>query len=190
MKTVECEITGVAAMLQHRFAAEEHGVNKSRGKKKTYVPEEEAEKALYRSPDGTIYQPSEHILSSLIKAAVNFTYEGKKSFKDCVKAGVIVEPDAISLLDAKGETRTTWDEIDARGVLVQRARVIRWRPKFNQWKLRFKLTIINDDQINTATLKDILEMGGRTGLGDYRPRFGRYTITKWQELSNGTKLSS
>ena len=62
MKKIECEIVGIAPLLHNRFATEEHGANKSRAKKKVYVPEEEAEKLLFRAKDGTVYHPSEHIL--------------------------------------------------------------------------------------------------------------------------------
>ena len=86
MDCVEVEIEGITSMLHHRFPIEDYGINKSKAKKKVYVPEEEAEKAVYRAKDGTLYQPSEHILGALIKAATNFIFEGKKSFKDVIKA--------------------------------------------------------------------------------------------------------
>lgn len=190
MKNIECEITGTTAMLQHRFPTEDYGANKSKAKKKTYIPEEEAEKALYRSPDGTIHQPSEHILGSLIKAAVNFNYEGKKTFRDVIKAGIVVEPDAIPLLDNDGNIKKMWDEIDARPVVIGRARVICWRPKFNKWKLQFKIQILNDDQLSPETLKEILDYAGRVGIGDYRPRFGRFQVTKWTILNGEAKSAS
>lgn len=163
----------------------EHGANKSRGKKQVYNPEEEAEKAIYRSENGKIYHPSEHILGALIKGGVAFKFEGKKTYKDCMKAGVVVEPECIPLLDKDGKQFKTWDEIDARNVVIQRARVIRWRPRFNDWKMAFTISIIDEDNIPVSTLKDILERAGTIGIGDYRPRFGRFQVTKFQEADNG-----
>ncbi len=58
-KEINVEITGVAPMLQHRFATEEHGENKSKAKIKVYDPKIEAEKCLYKNKDGIIFQPSE-----------------------------------------------------------------------------------------------------------------------------------
>jgi len=181
MKRINVELTSTSAMLHHRFATEEHGENSSKIKKKVYVPVEEAEKASYKNPDGTLFQPSEHILGVLIRSGVGFKYEGKKTYKEIIKAGIVVEPDNIPLLDNEGNVRTTWDEIDARPVVVQRARVVRWRPKFNEWKLRLQLIIINEDLISVAALKDIMEASGMLGIGDYRPRFGRFQVTQWQE---------
>ena len=190
MKNVEVEITGIAAMLHNRFDAGLHGENKSKSKQKVYVAVDEAEKLAYRNEDGFLYQPSEHILGALIKAAANFTFEGKKSFKDVIKAGVIVEPERMPLLDDGGKQRKTWDEIDARGVVVQRARVVRWRPRFNKWKIQFGLQIINDDQLSPETLKEILDYAGRIGIGDYRPRFGRFQVTLWKVINGEIKNGS
>jgi hypothetical protein len=180
MKKIECEITGVAGLLQHRF--QETGANSTKAKKKVYDPEEEADKASYRNQEGEFYIPSEHILGALIKAGVQFKYEGKKTYKEIVKAGVIVCPDCVPLLDKEGKVFTEWDEIDQRAVVVQRSRITRWRPKFNEWKLKFTLEIINDDEVAPSTLKEILEYAGRIGVGDYRPRFGRFQVTEWKVL--------
>ena len=77
----------------------------------------------------------------------------------------------------------TWDEIDARPVVVQRARVICWRPKFNKWKLHFNMTVLNDDQLSLGTLREIIDYAGKNGIGDYRPRFGRFVVVNWKKIS-------
>ena len=182
MKKINVELKGVCPLLHHRFATEDFGANVSKQKKKVYIPEEEAEKYTYRGKDGKLYQPSEHILGVLIKAGVKFKYEGKKTFKDALKAGIIVEPENIPLLNDKEEQFDKWDEIDTRNVVVQRARIIRWRPKFNEWKLKFSLTILNDDEVAPNDLKYILEYSGRLGIGVYRPRFGRFQVVSFQEV--------
>ena len=66
-------------LLQHRFATEEHGENKSKAKIKVYDPKEEAEKCLYKNAKGEIYEPAEHIFQAMVKAAVDFKFEKKKS---------------------------------------------------------------------------------------------------------------
>jgi hypothetical protein len=178
MKKVNVEIKGVAPLLQHRFPIEEHGENVSKQKNKVYNPKEEAEKSMYKNGKG-VYQPSEHIFGALVKAGVYFKYEGKKTYKDIIKAGIIIEPNEIPLLN-ENKKYNKYDEIDARPVVVNRARVVRWRPKFNNWKLKFKITILNKDEISVEVLKEILEYSGKLGLGDYRPRFGRYMVTNFK----------
>lgn len=175
MKQVEVEITGIAPLLQHRFSTEEHGVNTSKSKKKVYDPKEEAEKCLYRNSKG-IYQPAEHVFQSMVKASVDFKFEKRRSYKDIIISGILISPEEISLI-----TEGNY-EIDARGVVIQRARVIRWRPRFNKWKLQFIINILDDENISIPVLKEILEKAGTTkGIGDFRPRFGRFMVTKFSE---------
>lgn len=174
MKTINVEITGIAPLLQNRFPMEDAGHNISKAKKKVYVPEDEAKKCLYQK-DGVIFQPAEHVYQSMVRAATDFKFSGKKTFKDVITSGIIVEPEEIPLLADKYE-------IDARPVVIQRARVLKWRPKFNKWKLKFKLTILDDTNISPANVKEILEKAGATkGIGDYRPRFGRFMVTEFKE---------
>lgn len=177
MKRIEIEITGVAPLLQHRFDTENHGENKSKSKKKVYNPTEEAEKCLYKNEDG-IYQPSEHIFQSMIRASTDFKFEGKKTYKDVITSGIVVSPEEIPLIIELPY------EIDARGVVIQRARVVRWRPRFNKWKLQFTIDILDDENISVPVVKEILEKAGATkGIGDYRPRFGRFMVTSFKEVA-------
>lgn len=60
-------------------------------------------------------------------------------------------------------------------VVVQRNRVQRTRPVFNNWAIEvegvFDENIFDEDMLNT-----ICETAGMmSGLGDYRPRFGKFT---------------
>jgi len=176
MKKVEVEITGIAPLLQHRFAMEDNGVNISKIKKKVYDPKEEADKCLYKNAKGEIYQPAEHIFQSMVRAAVDFKYEKRRTYKDVITSGILVEPEEIPLI-TEGKY-----EIDARGAVIQRARVVRWRPRFNKWKLKFIINILDDNNIAVPTLKEILDKAGSSkGIGDYRPRFGRFMVTAFKE---------
>jgi hypothetical protein len=66
--------------------------------------------------------------------------------------------------------------VDCRGAKVGTSRIMRTRPIFRNWKLKIRL-IYNEDVIDEATIQQALEMSGeRVGLGDYRPRFGRFTV--------------
>ncbi len=175
MKTVEVEIKGISPLLHNRFPAEEFGENASTKKKKVYVPKDEADKKLYKNLDGSYYQPAEHIFQSLVKAGVDFKFEGRKIFKDIINSGIAITPENIPL-DCPFV-------IDERSVVIQRARVLAWRPRFDEWSVKFKIEIIDDDNIPVSTLNEILAHAGmRKGIGDYRPRYGRYMVTKFKEL--------
>ena len=66
--------------------------------------------------------------------------------------------------------------MDRRSVGNQKNRVMRTRPRFNEWELHFKLAF-DETSLSRRELLDILQSAGRyIGLGDYRPTFGRFEI--------------
>jgi hypothetical protein len=172
---INCKIEGSRPLLQHRYLIEE---GEKRAKKQIGSPDykAEAEKSLYCDGKGQIYEPADHILGSMIKSASNFKIPGKnkKTYKDMVKGFVFIDPDCIPL-NAK------W-EIDARPVVINRARVMRYRPMFKKWDLEFNITV-NSNEFPKEVLKEILDYAGNNiGIGDYRPRFGRFIITEFKEI--------
>ena len=65
---------------------------------------------------------------------------------------------------------------DRRSVVVSRRRVMRTRPRFDAWSATFKV-MFNPEVLNASAVEDGLRRGGRlVGIGDYRPRFGRFEI--------------
>ncbi len=63
---------------------------------------------------------------------------------------------------------------------------MRVRPTFKPgWKLDFEITVL-DDQILHNVLNEVLSLAGRTvGVGDFRPRFGRFMVTRFEVSKNG-----
>lgn len=174
---VECTIKGIAPLMQHRFPDEDNDENKSKKRKKVYDAQEDAEKALYRNKEGIICQPALHIERAMTKAAVQFILEGRKTYKDVVNGGVFVSPELIV------HKHQTW-EIDRRPEVVNRARIMRARPVFKEWELDFTMEII-DDRANISAIKEILQTAGLYyGLGDRRPRFGRFDVVKFNVLED------
>lgn len=176
-KVVDVTIRGIASLLQHRFpddAKPDNGEAVRVGGKRDYS--DQVEKALYRNPDGSIYQPASHIEGAMVKAATKFQIggRGKKTYKDLFKSGIVVGPEAIPL---KFETQT----VDRRSVIINRGRIMRERPKFDTWELNFEITIM-DDQLPVKVVNQVLvEAGQYQGIGDYRPKFGRFMVTKFEE---------
>ena len=173
---VEVKIEGVSPLLQHRYEMEEKE-KKSTRKVGSVDYSKEVERAIYRDESGNIYQPASHIEGCLMKAAVNFQIagKGKKTYKDLTKM-VIVDPFAIPHLQPKFV-------IDKRPVVINRARIIRCRPRFDKWSLEFSM-MITEDQLPIEVLEEILEYAGRyIGIGDYRPRFGRFRIVEFKKVA-------
>lgn len=189
MYTVSTCIEGIAPLMQHRFPVPEletisKGGNRSTGAK-DYT--QEWREYLYADSDGQIYQPASHIEGALIKAAASFKIAGKrgKTYKDLFQANVFIDPERIphkgytvpEVLDTDGDKGLY---LDVRPVVVQRARVVRIRPCFKPgWKLEFEIQVI-DDEIQPGLLQDVLTLAGKAvGIGDYRPRFGRFNVVRF-----------
>lgn len=190
MYTVSVTIEGTAPLLQHRFPMPEletmsKGASKSTGSKDYSV---EWKEYFYADFDNKIFQPASHIEGSMIKAAVSFkiTGKGRKTYKELFKAAVFVTPDEIyhngytvpDDLDLDADKPLY---LDMRPVVIQRSRVVRIRPAFAPgWKLDFDIEVI-DDEVHHNLLQDVLTHAGKTvGIGDYRPRFGRFNVVKFE----------
>lgn len=65
---------------------------------------------------------------------------------------------------------------DSRTVKVGTARIVRYRPKFDEWAC--ECTIVFDPRaIDRAQIvKCLQDAGDYCGLGDYRPKFGRFNV--------------
>lgn len=180
MYQVNVRIAGVEpGLLMHRFPESTQAglLNpiKLAGKKKL-APEEEAEFGAYRLENGQLCQPAEHLYAALVKAAGDFQIHGrgKKTYRDFIKGGLVIEPELIP--HEVQEYR-----VDARPARVQRARIMRHRPWLPQWALSFRLLVLESDLLPLEVLNAILVKAGQAvGIGDYRPRFGRFTVTKFE----------
>ena len=174
MYEVQVKIESVSPLLMNRFAEEtaEEVIKRVTGK----PVQPEIAVSLYILPDGKIYQPATHIEGAFIKSAANFkiTGKGKKTYKDLAKSSIFVEPDAIvHEIQEYG--------IDKRPVVnpTTRGRVIRARPILNKWALSFRIKVL-DNQFPREVVKSILDYAGSSvGIGDYRPRFGRFMVTNF-----------
>lgn len=188
MYTVLCSVSGIAPLMQHRYPLPDFADMSKGGKKKSGETDysQEWREYLYTTPESDIYQPATHFDGAMVKAAAGYKVQGGrgKTYKDLFKGNVFVSPDAIlhgvkvpENLDTDGDKPLY---LDLRPVVVQRARVVRIRPCFKPgWKLDFEITIL-DDQIPHNVVNEVLSLAGRTvGIGDFRPRFGRFMVTKF-----------
>jgi len=180
MKEVEITIKGISPLLMHRFPMT--GADEP-SKKRTGVPDwqAEAEIALYKDEEGIIYEPASHLEASIQNAAKSFKITGRRgaTYGKLVGATVEVHPDAIP-------HKITKYVIDSRPVVIQRARIIRYRPRFDEWELDFTLRLL-DEQLKVDVVKEILDQAGLyVGIGDYRPqrggKFGKFMVTKFEEV--------
>lgn len=103
-------------------------------------------------------------------------------FESCVRTSA-----ELYKLDYKGpRTREKlWADPkfrDRRGCGVQTSRVIRTRPKFTDWSLTFDVELL-PCELNTGNVEQAINDAGRYyGIGDFRPRFGLFTVKSFAEM--------
>ena len=173
MTKLDVEIKGVKPLMMHSTAG--MLVPKSKKVKSSeHDPEEEAKIALYLNEEGKTGVPSFAVLSSMRKAATQLKKAGagKKTLKDFVFSGLEITPDFIVMDNQKYD-------IDIRPVVVQRARIMRARPVFKEWGLKFQIEIRDEQTWDAGTVRQVLEEAGKyQGLLEFRPLFGQFEVVK------------
>ena len=179
MREIEVTIRGVAPLLQHKMSLEEEAQLSSKTKKSTGQHKGDDPETFLYKVKGTICQPAEHILQAIIKRLGGYKIQGKgkKTYLEMGKGSLNIVPDMIP------HKIQDW-EPDSRTVVIKatKGRVVRVRPKLTDWELDFKIEIINDE-LPVEVIKAALDDAGREGgLGDFRPRFGRFIVTNFEEI--------
>lgn len=186
MKTVKVEIRGITPLLIHRFSEDaEQAKPNRRVEVKTRDPREEATKNAYIAKDGTYYFNAFAIPCSMGNAGANHKARGsRKSLRFVVPSAVRLLTDAITILNGAGPAKDF--EVDARPVTIPatKGRVMRYRPRFDQWGAAFEMTI-NDDLLSVEMAHQLLnEAGLSIGIGDFRPEkrgpFGTFRVVEFK----------
>jgi len=170
----EVKIVGIRPLLLHNPAGIGNFPKLRRGEH--LPPEEEAKHYLYLDEAGRPCIPAANIKACIRDAGRNYRVRGRRStFAARIRAAITIQPAMVPIISAGG-----W-KVDVRSVVVQRQRILRARPRFDDWSLEFE--IINDDPtiIPMDMLKRILTDAGRYyGLGDFRPEFGLFAVEKFK----------
>ena len=121
------------------------------------------------------YVPGENVARCLVEAA-RITKSGKK-----IEQGVVIDTDVNPLVyRGPRDPDGLWADENFRhraSVKIGQQRVMRTRPLFREWEV-YADGIYDPAIINLGDLGEIAETAGaRIGLGDWRPRFGRFTAT-------------
>jgi hypothetical protein len=179
---VMVEITGAADMLFHMWSneavAEKAKAKKNSASKKT----DNVESYIHRLKNKNLSLPGAQFRGSIVNAA-RFRQDPRsprKSAMDLYKAGVVVLTTYADL------GTSTWDYLDRQRVVVQRAAITRTRPAMLAgWKASFQLLCLLPEYISPDNLRSVIENAGRLcGIGDYRPSYGRFGITKFEVLGD------
>lgn len=130
--------------------------------------------ALYMNAEGPI------IPNTLLEATI---INGAKKMKEgqVSKSGCFCLDHARLEYDGPRTAEELWTDERFRfaaAVRVGQARVMRMRPRFDEWAATITLQI-EDSLVNVAQADRWLQIAGtQIGLGDWRPQFGRFTVER------------
>lgn len=182
----EIQITGTVALLMHnaQLADPLNPYTKKVAEvasKRAKTDEDHAELArrewlggLYYTPEDGLHVPGQNVERCLLDAA-RMNRLGKSIERGvfivgnpALDIGQVFDP-AKMVSDMNYRFTTT--------IVVAKRRVPRTRPMFRKWSLTASGTL-DDSQLDMAELRSIANNAGRlVGLGDWRPRYGRFVAT-------------
>lgn len=179
----EVTVEGNADLLFHRWSNEDVEAKSKAVKGSKAKKADNIEAYVYRNEVGELCVPGEYLRQAIIGAA-KFRQDPRsprKSAMDLYKAGVV----SLTPLASLGVKE--WDYEDRRRVMVQRNGITRVRPAMHAgWRATFELQVLLPEYIASADLNEVIQQAGRLiGIGDFRPTYGRFAVTKFEVYGAG-----
>jgi len=181
------QIEGIAPLIQDNPAkaienilSPEHGrVEKTLGHK----PDEAWRFKVYPVGDGKLGHPSAALESALKEAALTFKAKGRGSMKTPIERTCFLEGEMAAFTniqeqDLNDQVQVFHSRNDAGQIVAG------YFPCFAAgWRMEFILTLTEDKIVSSDKLKEILDYAGRyIGIGKNRPKYGRFMVTRFQEV--------
>jgi hypothetical protein len=189
---VSVTVTGSCEILFHRWQSDSVDAKAAAAKGSKAKKTDDVESYVWRDDHNQICLPGEYLRGSLIdprNGAAKYRQDPRsprKSALDLYRASIIALTPLAPITKADGSIATEWDSLDRRRVTVQRAGVTRERPCFNTgWSATVIFLCQSPNYIPPTSLAEALNDAGRlVGVGDFRPSFGRFTVTSFELLSD------
>ena len=188
LEVLRVRIEGVSPLLLHngqtadplnkwaKALKEVSGVRKKTEEHYLEMARIEWHAGLYVDDDGKVVLTSDVLDAVLVEGAK------KSKLGKQFKAGCWVEKDArLDIGYSYDKAFDLWGVEqfkDTRSVRVGTNRVQRTRPIFRKWsavvEISYDSTLVKRSEI----VKSLHDAGAQVGIGDYRPRFGRFEVTE------------
>ena len=119
-----------------------------------------------------LYIPGENVEATLINGA-----KANKKGKDIQKYVNVCDlyiPFNYGENLTKEELIESFEYRDTRVMTVQRSKILRTRPRFDQWEIKFSV-MYDEEKIDIETIINAMEYAGSyVGLCDSRPKYGKF----------------
>jgi hypothetical protein len=182
---VVVEVTGISALLFHRWQSDEVEAKSAAAKNSKAKKTDNVESYVYRNDIGNLTIPGLYLVGSLTNpqnGAAKYQQDPRsprKSALDLYKAAI--QPLSDGDLGVKD-----WDFLDRRRAVVQRQGITRVRPGMAPgWKTEIELLCTMSEYVSPSDLYAALALAGRAvGIGDFRPTFGRFQVTGFTPIQD------
>jgi hypothetical protein len=179
---VQVELTGTSPLLFHRYNCESVA-SKSNAKKGSMEKKtDDVESYVWRNEKGEISLPGHYLRGAIVNAA-RFQQDPRsprKAATDLYKAAI------VSLTEHASLGMKEWSYIDCQRAVVNHGAIPRSRPCFTTgWKAVIILMVLLPEYIYPQLLNNTIQQAGRLiGVGDHRPTYGRFNVTKFEVLKD------
>lgn len=183
---IEVEVEGVAPLMMHNVQLadpfnEWTRALKAISKKKKKTDEDLMDMARIEFLGGLYVDESEHpcvpgeVLEAMLVEAAKEDKLGKQA-----KKAIICDGNFRLQYDGPKHPEQLWEDKQFRNVQavrVSQSRVMRMRPIFHSWSLKFVLNFL-PKILNKTDVLGILDKAQLVGLMEKRPRLGRFKVVK------------
>lgn len=190
LENIKVRFVGKMTLLQHNvrladplneFARASKKITDKGSAKRTEADHEalrriEWEGGLYHDEKIGPYVPDTWIEGMFVETA-----RPDKGGKRKAESGIFSGMDKIPIeydgpRDIEGMWAEGWRFVDRRGAGVRDSKVQRTRPRFRDWALTFFVQF-QPEVVDRSTVIDWMKKASYlVGLGDYRPKFGRFEV--------------
>ena len=187
METMKVKMVGLVDMLQHNVqlanpmseatillkAATKKGGNNKKPENYEEMARCEFMGGLYMNA-GKYIIPQEQIEMMLACVCWDNFKISKASAVSCIEVN---KPFILTSYDGPDDPEKRFGDpncMDQRMVVVQKKKILRTRPRFSNWIAEGEVNFtqpMDDEKIKIA-----FEVAGQKGVGDYRPKFGRFVV--------------
>lgn len=185
MKNLKVTWKGITPLIMHSCQCVNplHPISKEMKKyssKKSKITEEELvilsdlewEAGAYWKDGLGLYIPAENV-EATIRNGAKVNRKGK-DIEKYVNVTDLYIPFMYGENLTKDELIHNYEYRDTRIMTVQRSKIMRTRPRFDQWNITFNL-MYDEEKIDLETIVNAMEYAGSyVGLCDSRPKYGKF----------------
>jgi hypothetical protein len=192
IKTIQISIRGIAPLMMHNgrlanprdtYAIAMKEISSKRKKEESDYEElshREFLGGIYFDPEKGVFVPGDALQATLVSGAKANRLGSK--FEGCV----FIDKDAPLKYEGPKDPEKLWasgEFMDMRSVTVGQAKVQRTRPIFHDWGVDFEVTLVAGNGVEASHVEMAAKTAGMfKGLLEYRPKYGRFEVTKFQVL--------